>query len=440
MVAHAILWDLAEEHLDEAAFFLELRHDALRSPSYVLDELIDGPEQRLRAHVDGLVVGGTEVATTLLRPAIEDAGDDPWRVCAAALALLELPQPAFLQPLLDALSDHEGVAAQGIAQALALAERPDLDARLQAVWGRADHGSRRALLPVLASRGLDPGRALDELLVPGDPELRAVAFTAARYSDRARYLAWIEQAVTDPDPAVARAATSTGLVLGSAVAWEAIVRRARDTANVDRDALAAVALFGDPNAVTLLRQRVAATEGRADAMWALGFTGRVDAADACLSLLEDPDLGCLAGEAFAAITGLPRDESEYWDDAPVLDDDDEALPELHDDLEEDLEIPPEDELPVPKPGAIRAWWAERRPRFDPKHRYVLGRAATGAALLHALCVEPMRRRHLLAFELSVRTKGRATIRTEALGAVQRAMLKQLQALPPIDANRPYPRI
>src|SRR5688572_13505076 len=264
------MWDVVEEHLDEAAFMLELRDDAMDSPAYTLDGLISGPEQRFRAHIDGLVIGGPEVATTLLHPTIEEGGDDdPYRVAAAASALLATPQPLVSQPLLDGIAAYEPEIAQAVGDAIALAERSDLDARLQSAWGRADAEAQRVLLPILRRRALDPGRALDTLLRHDDPQVRAEALTAARFSDRARYLAWVEQAVLEPDPAIATAATTTGLVFGSMTAWEAVSRRARDAKAVDRDALTYVATFGDPNVVALLRERVASGVGKAEAVWAL---------------------------------------------------------------------------------------------------------------------------------------------------------------------------
>ena len=67
-----ILWDVVEEHLDEAAFLWTQWERGLQSPLYKLHELRDRVEERMLAHLDGLVVGGEAVAQRLLYPALTE--------------------------------------------------------------------------------------------------------------------------------------------------------------------------------------------------------------------------------------------------------------------------------------------------------------------------------------------------------------------------------
>src|SRR5262245_29573732 len=85
-------WDILEEHLDEAEFLWGMWEHALRAPNYDLDEVARGPEERLLAHLDGLVAGGPAVAPRLLVPALD--AREPHRVAAAAAALLASPGEA----------------------------------------------------------------------------------------------------------------------------------------------------------------------------------------------------------------------------------------------------------------------------------------------------------------------------------------------------------
>ena len=71
-----ILWDILEEHLNEAAFLWGQWERSLRSPRYVLREVMDGPEERLLAHVEGLCEGGLPVVERLLLPALQEEEDD----------------------------------------------------------------------------------------------------------------------------------------------------------------------------------------------------------------------------------------------------------------------------------------------------------------------------------------------------------------------------
>lgn len=93
-----ILWDVVEEHLDEAEFLAEQWHAARRSPDYTLEELRDGPERRLMAHVDGLVVNGAVALEQVAWPVVREGGEPP-RVAAAALALLQAGDFAVLTVL-----------------------------------------------------------------------------------------------------------------------------------------------------------------------------------------------------------------------------------------------------------------------------------------------------------------------------------------------------
>src|SRR5580692_11409398 len=48
------LWDIVEEHLDEAAFLYWMRKIQLQAPDHDLATIASGPEARLLAHLDAL--------------------------------------------------------------------------------------------------------------------------------------------------------------------------------------------------------------------------------------------------------------------------------------------------------------------------------------------------------------------------------------------------
>src|SRR3970040_2093467 len=56
-----LFWEVQQEHLDGAAFLFTRWEHALRSPLLTLREVATGVEERLLAHVDGLVLGGEPV-------------------------------------------------------------------------------------------------------------------------------------------------------------------------------------------------------------------------------------------------------------------------------------------------------------------------------------------------------------------------------------------
>lgn len=57
------LWDVVEEHIEEATFLYEVRQVSLTAPQSSLDQIRLGSEARLLAHLDALVVGGASCAS-----------------------------------------------------------------------------------------------------------------------------------------------------------------------------------------------------------------------------------------------------------------------------------------------------------------------------------------------------------------------------------------
>src|SRR5258705_6910781 len=98
------LWDISEEHLVDAGFLWTQRERALESPRHTLAEVATGVEERLLAHLDGLIVGGAPVAEKLLVPVLEDDSADPELLVVASLALLEGTLPDAEDAVLSGLS------------------------------------------------------------------------------------------------------------------------------------------------------------------------------------------------------------------------------------------------------------------------------------------------------------------------------------------------
>jgi hypothetical protein len=79
--------EIFQDLLDDAAFLWTQREQGLAAPDLKLQELMEGCEGRLLAHLDALVLGGDPVAEALLLPAL--ASEEVETVACAALALLE---------------------------------------------------------------------------------------------------------------------------------------------------------------------------------------------------------------------------------------------------------------------------------------------------------------------------------------------------------------
>ncbi|WP_426756608.1 TIGR02270 family protein [Myxococcus sp. Y35] len=412
-----LLWDVLTEHLEEASFLWVQRERAMSASDYTLPEVEAGDEARLRAHLDGLLVGGAPVARRLLQPALED--DAPGGVASAASVLLASGAQALV--LERWVEDAE--RRPWLGHALALCERPDLDAALLELLPRLAPALQAELLDVLAFRQVDAGPLLERLAFPDmAPALRVAALRAARATAPPTLAAWLREGMDDSEPLVRDAAIEAGLLRGMRAAWRACQALVAEGA-VSRVAMLAVAMGGAPADVEALVRALDRPELRAEALWALGFSGRRAGADAALAVLREqaPETAWLALWAFSVITGLSPEGVFLRDE------------------DEDAVAPPAAAGPVSLPppehrsgrvhvAEVEQWWARARERFEPEGRYRDGLPWTSGAQLQALHLAPMRHRPALAFELAVRSRGACQVETRGWCGHQRARLRAAATL------------
>lgn len=425
MSEHPILWDVVEEHLDEAEFLWGLCNALLDDPEYSAPELHEGPSFRLSAHVAALSVADPIVIDELLLPAL----DDPARAPAAALAWLARPEPDAASSLLRATVARDEDIVRGVAAAFGWSMRPSLDAAVRGLLRSSSGELDVLLLQICAARALDAGTAFDRALASSDRAAQGAAVLASRWGDRRKLLPFVEHYIEDAEFGLA--AIDTALGWGSQLAWQALSKRAQTG---DANALARFAMFTGEATV---RQLVALTqydERRHAALWALGWAGWPEAARACLSWMQHDDatVAALAGEAFAWITGLPVTEPYFSASLASEDDEDadEELPPLEEDLETDLTLRPEDALPAPDASAIERWWEAEASRFSNRTRMMLGRPIGSDAVVWGLREGAvMRRRHLLGVSLGVHSRGQVWIPTRVSPGLSQACLARAEIDP-----------
>ncbi|KIG19410.1 hypothetical protein DB30_02691 [Enhygromyxa salina] len=435
-----LLWEIEQEHLHEAEFLIEVHEAALDAPQYTLEELSVGPEQRLLAHVDALVIAGPAAAQRVLLPTIEREGVAYEKVVAAAMAMLaESDQIACARVLAvvdDADADED--RRRGVVRALQLSDRVGIDDWLIRGLADAPAPGVAARLETLAGRQHVPGRWLATYLTSDHLPTARAAAALARFAAAEESFTDLDRLARSEDPALRRMTLETALIRGVPGAWESALYWAFHPGESPfrRAALTWVSMLGDAD----VHERVAALvddpRHRAEALWALSFGGRTSAVDRCMNLLANEEYARLAGEVVCAIAGLPTDEARFWRDDPPAP---EGLPPLEaDDPTADLVPPIEDSLPLPDPDPIIAWWQARRGHLDPTLRHLGGRPLGRGELVAALWHAPLRRRHALALELAIRSSTNILINTRGLCRVQYRQLRSLSALGPVDCQRGFP--
>src|SRR3569623_2079547 len=268
-MAHArhIMWDLYEEHLDEAAFLWGQWERSLDAANYTLDEVIDGPEERLRAHLDGLVLGGRAVADKLL--------------------------------------------IQALGGAFELAERPDLGARLRPFLEGSAAPVQATIVNVLSARrpAASPARPaawgipLETFLERRHQELQAAALRALCRTPDPVIARYVEKSLVSPYVVIRAVAIAAGIRLGLAAARTGSSKLVGRDAAGARLALAVLAAGGEPVDVAIVIRKLEVETLRSDALWALGFAGTAQAAEAALAWPGHEAVAALAADAFATIPG-----------------------------------------------------------------------------------------------------------------------------------------
>lgn len=417
-----IFWDVVERHLDEAEFLWGVWEHSLRSPNYTLDEVAGETEERLLAHVDGLVANGPEVTHRMLKPALE--GCDPHRVSAAALALLKSPGEEGGRLVIEALRSLSA-QREALTRALACADGVVPMPRLRELLGNSDPSVVVAAAEVLHFHQVSLGHACELLWASSSPAARALALKALPDEpDGPRRLTLLREGLRSGEPLVVAAAMEAGCRLGLDEAWQRVQERA---SRADAHAMLLLALAEGQGERRELFAALGDPARRAAALWALGFVGTPEAVEASLEFLQDPRVCRLAGEVFVAMTGIGLKDVGAL---AALEEEDESLDQTA-----------EDELPRPDPARVRQWWGVHRGGFLSGQRYLMGKPYSLKGLFEALARGPMRRRPALALALQLSADLRPSPRLQTLAFTHRQYtgLETLRLLVGMDSETARPR-
>jgi uncharacterized protein (TIGR02270 family) len=387
-----IPWDIYEEHLNEAAWLWGIWEESLDSAIYALGDVAVGPEERLLAHLDGLVLGGQRVARKLLIPAL--AGDDLGGIAAAAWVLLQAEDADHQDLVVESLAAAEPPLRAAIGRAFYLAPRADISRLISHFHAGAPH-LRAMVIDIFGPREPDWVREqIDPAMRSGQAPLMAAGLRAIRNLRESTLRDWVTVASQSSDIEVRLEAMRTGLSFAVKTAWNECRVFAGGVGESSRMALGLLATSADPNDRTFVREKAKGEGPGLHALWALGFAGDADSADVLVKTMVDEKKSRVAGEAFSAITGLA-----------IVGDMAKPGQTQGPDVEEvkDEDPPPtvksEDSLPQPNVERVKKWWEKERRKFVPGTRYFGGQARSPATLRTAFTTGASWRREVLLIEL-----------------------------------------
>ncbi|MDC4206302.1 MAG: TIGR02270 family protein [Candidatus Manganitrophus sp.] len=409
-----ILLDILEEHLEEADFLFQQWTNALTDRAYDLDGFAE-LEERLLAHLDGLVLGGKE-AWTLLEPKL--AGGEVGEVFAAAFVAVASGEPARIGLVQKTFAEAEGPVLDGIRHALRHTPSPEIEKIVRPSLHSEKGAVRAAAIDLIGFRRLPlESRLLQAGLQEKDPLVVAAAANAAGRLRLADLKNEIEGAL-ESDAASARLeAMRAGLLLKSERALSRCRKAVQERAEEGGEAILLLGLLGHPEDGLLLVNALGEAALARNAVMSLGLLGRAAGMEALIQCTADPKLARWAGEAVRTVTGVDLEKENLV--APKA----EAKAEEEDELEDD----PDEGLPVPDPAKVEAWWRKNASRFDKKARYRKGQPYSPQKLIELLHTGTLPERHHAALEFALIDSKRSPLETRAFAARQRKEMADLKS-------------
>jgi len=380
-----IIPDIVEEHAEEVAFLWGQRQEALRSPEYVLPELIE-LEGRIEAHVQGLLVGGEHTL-----PIIEEglADDDPLVVFATAYAFLRLHLASAAERVMEAFLEAEPPQLDGMRQALCHAPIKMVTSQLQEALASAGVLAAVTTAEALAFHEKLDSKVprLDEFLQDENVPVRCAAWRLVMLSSSP--LLWgpemssrLSAAVTnDEDPAVREQALHAAAWTRQPWLLEHCRKMAGEPSPENWDALLLLAVLGKPMDLNQILAIAGATELGPKRFRVLGAFGHPQVVEIVLENMksEDPLTAVAAGAAFKKITGMAIESDRRVQIPP----EDDSEP---DEFEQEFL----DEVTLPDPKAAQAHWKKVREEFSGGTRWCNGHDLTqpaGEDILNQLDLE-----------------------------------------------------
>ncbi|WP_418130494.1 TIGR02270 family protein [Variovorax sp. 375MFSha3.1] len=357
---------VVQQHADESAVLAQIRLSLSSAPHVRLHHL-RRLDERLAAHLDGLVVAGGHgvrcVEAALAEPGVGAVFATTW------LAIAHSATDVLAR--LFALAEAEPSVQPGVAGAFGWTSGASLRGLVAQLQASPRTFARRIGIAACEAHGVDPGEALAVAIACGeDAALRAQGLGAAGRCARTDLLGECLAALGDPDDRCRFQAARTALWLGDRHAAVEALGGIACMPGPDLDA-AVAALFKwiEPGqAAPVLKALLDSPDTLRQAMRAAGVLGDPQAVPWLIRQMDDPVLSRLAGESFSLITGADLAALDL-ERAPVAGTfagaDDEAA-------HEDVEMDEDEGLPWPDPERVQRWWSRNAEGFVPGARYFMG--------------------------------------------------------------------
>jgi uncharacterized protein (TIGR02270 family) len=360
---------IVQQHAEECAMLRHVRSVLVRAPHVRIHQL-RRLDERIAAHLDGLVVAG-DYGASLCMAALERPGAGEIFACAAlALERRDHGTLGRLLSLAAVLPD----AKRGLLSAFGWASADLLKGEVAPMLASGDPLRRELGLGACRLHGVDPGPPLTAALRNEDAGLRIEALRSTAALGRVDLIDLTRDAHRDNEPQVRRHAAITATVLGDR---GTMLRCLMETAQQEAaDNSVELALALQASEFDAARQLVRALAPGATAgpsrrlMRACGLLGDAQRVPWLIGLMNDDRVARLAGEAFSMITGADLAALDLERKPPQ-----DFMSGPSDDAEEaDVALDDDESLPWPDQDRVQCWWRSVADKVPVGQRLFLGQA------------------------------------------------------------------
>ena len=351
-----MILDILDEHIDEAEALFERRLLAFDMLDLTGEDLAEF-DRRLRAHLDGLLLGG-DASWTRCRDSLTEGSVG--QAYVAGILACETPGAPELQTLINALTDATTETRDGLRWACRMTVWVVMPDVLKQLLNSDNADVRAVALDALVYRKMLPPvevllRAMDS---PHTAECIAGLQGVAQTQDPS-LASQVERHVFSDSTEVSGAALNSLVWLDPARAIGHCRRILAEAAPCPAAAARLLGVIGHRDDLGPLTATTTAedTHVARAAVLALGNLGSVEAVPALIRLLEHPQLGGVAGVSLTRMFGQYLPDTEM----PAV--------ETAEDDDESGDWYPDDDLPRLSPQVVNRWWGAYQSHFPVNGRF-----------------------------------------------------------------------
>jgi uncharacterized protein (TIGR02270 family) len=426
---------LYQEHLEEAAFLYEQRLALLRDPKISWRE-IGWFEDRLEAHVDGLVVGA-DLALEVCRTRAKEG--EPGELFPIVSVFCRLRRADLMSELLAGVDFKDPGKIRPVEDALKYELPQEWSSFCEKALARRPNGLSRILANVAGYRRLAFGQQLGEALTTSGPgELSAVAWAVGRLGAapaRDGLLGYLRH----DNVAIKSAVLLALLRLGA----REPLQQCEVIARSETWPLIGLGLGGSQSASDVLREVARSGHATPDCLLALALLGEVSALQVLYDSLAKPELAEAAAVGLDLIAGAQLSEDVFVPEQVV---EDELFENELKAWKEQGQAPKRTDgrpfgttvkKPVVAKDKWKAWFAGHAKDFDASSRYRNGKRYSPRTLLEQLLddTSTYQLRQLAAEELAIRYECPVPFEADMPVAWQLRALRDIGAWVEADGSR-----